>query len=114
MPSAAVVVVALTAAPRSSVPVRFCVTPARPRSFGSCCTPSLARSANTVPERPTDSNSPKLFAVASMPAVSGMAVIAEGSVVTVVTVPPVLPAVVRPLMVALPSNTGCVACSVTV
>ncbi len=43
-----------------------------------------------------------------------MAVIAEGSVVTVVTVPPVLPAVVRPLMVALPSNTGCVACSVTV
>ena len=49
-----------------------------------------------------------------MPATSGMALIAEGSVATAVAVPPVLPAVVRPLMVVLPSKVGCVACSVTV
>ena len=94
----------LTTRPSTSVPVSSIVTPAMPRSPASI-TPLLLRSNQTRPRTSALLGiSPKLLPVLLTPTPSTMPLIALGSVVIGVAVPPALPAMVWPLVV----SSGCV------
>jgi hypothetical protein len=71
-------------------------------------------SMNTVPLIATGNNSPKRLSLLSAPAASVMPLMALVAVLAGVALPPVLPAVLRPLRVVTPPTTGWAVCSVTV
>ena len=90
------------------------VTPARRPSLGrGSRLPLRLRSRYTVPLMTLVCTSPKLYSTPLAPAAKGIALMTLGVAATVVARPPSEPALVMPLAVPTPPNSGCATCSVT-